>query len=365
MRRRDLGRSREVFAGVNSHFDGAVPVGIPEDLIHVGQAAGVKNVNIGTNQVGDAGECADRLESLRFRGASSAADRWIRVGSDDGDGLDFGRVERQQVTVILEERQALQCAVEGNGAIRDRVGGVGRIELRMVEEAVAQFGAELAHQFVVEGGFFHRAIFDRGQQSLGVHETRIGHFQIEAVVGRADGVISSVPVRHQNALESPLALEHLQVEKLVLCGVDAVDQVVRVHNRVHVPLGDGCLKGRQVDFAHGPLVHVGADVVPVVLLIVQGIMLDRGDNALGLNALDKGNHKGRIQIGILGEVLEVAAGYGRSGDVDPRAEQEIDAAGTRILAQAFADLARQLRVPRGGQRNAAGVGCGRSPGAHA
>jgi hypothetical protein len=52
----------------------------------------------------------------------------------------------------------------------------------------------------------------------------------------ADAVVGRVPVGHENALESPLALEHLEVEEVVLRGVDAVDQVVGVHDRVDVAL---------------------------------------------------------------------------------------------------------------------------------
>ena len=157
-----------------------------------------------------------------------------------------------------------------------------------------------------------------------------GHLQIEAVVGRGHAVVGGVPVGHQNALEAPIALEHLQVEELVLRGVDAVDQVVGVHHRIHVALGDGGLKGGQIDLAHRPLVHLDVHVVPVVLLVVQGIVLDGGDDALRLHALDVGNDQRGVQEGILGEVFEVAATDRRAGDVDAGAEQEVDAAGAGI-----------------------------------
>ena len=147
--------------------------------------------------------------------------------------------------------------------------------------------------------------------------------------------------------------------------MDAVDQVVGVHDRVDVALGDGGFKGRQVDLAQGALVDVGADVVAVVLLVVHGIVLDGGDDALGLHPLNVRNHQAGVEEGILGEVFEVAAGDGRAGDVDPWAEQEVDTAGSGILAQALAQLAGELRVPGGGQGDAARVGGGGSPGADA
>ena len=185
-----------------------------------------------------------------------------------------------------------------------------------------------------------------GSKVFGVHESRAGHLEVEAVVGRGHAVVGCVPVGHQNALESPLAFEHLEIEELVLRGVDAVDQVVGVHHRVHVGLGDGGLKGGQIDFAHGALVDIDVDVVPVVLLIVERVVLDGGDDALRLHALDVGHDHARVQEGIFREVLEVAAGDGRAGDVDAGAEQEIDAAGAGIAAQALAELARKVPDPR-------------------
>ena len=143
---------------------------------------------------------------------------------------------------------------------------------------------------------------------MGVHEGRGRHFQVQAVVGRRHAVIGSEPVRHENPLEAPLALEHLQVQEFVLSGVNAVDQVVGIHHRVHVSLGDGCLEGRQIDLAHGPLVYVHAHVMPVVLLTVQRVVLHCGDHALGLDAIDVRDHQSRIQEGVFGEIFEVAAG---------------------------------------------------------
>jgi hypothetical protein len=92
------------------------------------------------------------------------------------------------------------------------------------------------------------------------------------------------------------------------------------------------------------------DVVPVVLLAVERVVLDGGDDALGLDALMNGTTRIGIQKGIFREVLEVAAGDGRAGNVDAGAEQEIDAARAGILAEALADLrANSSGIPGGGQ----------------
>ena len=107
----------------------------------------------------------------------------------------------------------------------------------------------------------------------------------------------------------------------------------------------------KINFAHGALVgNVGVDVVAVVLLTIQGIMLYRGDDALRLDAFDPWNDHGCVQKWIFREVLEVAAGEWRTGDVDAGTEQEVDTAGARILAKALAEFTGELRVPGGGQR---------------
>jgi hypothetical protein len=78
------------------------------------------------------------------------------VWTDYGDGLYSCRVERQQVPVVLEQCQALASGVQSNRAISHRVSRVGRIELRAVEEAVAQNGPQNPQHLVVDGGLLHR-----------------------------------------------------------------------------------------------------------------------------------------------------------------------------------------------------------------
>ena len=84
-------RAGEVLAGVGGHLDGALPVGLPKTCVHLGQAAGVKHVHVGADQIGDAGDDADGLEGLRLRRAAAAGDRRPSVWADDGDGLDLCR----------------------------------------------------------------------------------------------------------------------------------------------------------------------------------------------------------------------------------------------------------------------------------
>ncbi len=361
----DVGRAGKVAAGEGFDLHVAVPFCIAEDVDHVGQAAAVEHVNVGAEEVGDAGDGGDRLERSGFRGASAAGDSRPGVGADDGDGLDLCRIERKQMAFVLEEGNALERALKRDGAVGDGVSGVGGIELRAIGEAVAKLGADEAQHLVVDGGLFYLAILHSGNEILRVHEFGAGHFEVEAVVGGGHAVIGGVPVGHEHALEAPIALENLVIEEVVLGGVNAVDQVVGVHDRINVALDDGGLEGGQIDFAHGALVHVDAGVVAIELLVVEGVVLDGGDDALGLNALNERNDDGRVEVRVFGKVFKVAAADGRAGNVDAGAEEEIDVAGAGIFAEAFAEVARKIGIPGSGQRHAAGIGGGGSPGAHA
>ena len=217
----------------------------------------------------------------------------------------------------------------------------------------------------VDGGLFDLTGLHGGNEILGVHEFGAGHLEIETVVAGGDAVVSRIPVGHEDALKTPLALEHLDVEEVVLRGVDAVDQVVGVHDGVDVGFGNRSFKRGEIDFAHGALVHVGAGIVAIELLIVEGVVLDGGDDALGLHAFNERNQQRGVQVRIFRKVLEIAAGNWRAGDVDAGTEEEVDAAGAGIAAEGFADLAGKIGVPTGGKRRATSVCGGGSPGAHA
>ena len=162
-----LRRAGEVLAGIGLLLHGAIPrVRCQKTSFISGKPARIEDMDVGSEQIGDAGDDADRLEGRGLGRAAAAGDRRPCVGADDGDGLDFGRVERQNVAFVLEQRDAFERALQRNGAIGNGVGGVGGIELRAVGEAVAQLGAQQAQHLVVDGGFLHRAVLDRGQQGF-------------------------------------------------------------------------------------------------------------------------------------------------------------------------------------------------------
>ena len=57
----------ELLAGVGGFFRARFSVGLREHVVHFGQTAREKNMYIGSNEIGNAGDHAYRLESLGLR----------------------------------------------------------------------------------------------------------------------------------------------------------------------------------------------------------------------------------------------------------------------------------------------------------
>ncbi len=235
---------------------------------------------------------------------------------------------------------------------RDRV-----VLLIAVEEAEADGGAEEAAHFVIDDGLRHFAGLHRGQQCLLVHEVGVGHFKIEAAVGCGYTVVGRPPVGHEDAVETPLMLEDLDVEVGVLRGVLAIDEVVRVHDRAGAAFFHGGFEGRQIDLAERTLVHIGADTVAIVLLVIRGEVFDGGHHAAALQPANEAYRHAAREEGIFAVVLEVAAGHRRAIDVDGGAEENMHAACAGVVADGDADFVREIGVPCGGHANARRI-CG-------
>ena len=77
------------------------------------------------------------------------------IGTDDGDGFQFGEIERQQVLVILEQHDDFLRGLKREclmfGAVVDALGVVG-IDVGIVEEAEAELGGENARDGLDRAG---------------------------------------------------------------------------------------------------------------------------------------------------------------------------------------------------------------------
>src|SRR5580693_2090581 len=94
-------------------------------------------------------------------------------------------------------------------------------------------------------------------------------------------------------------------------------------------------------------------------------MLHRGDYALRLHALNKGDYECGVEVRILRQILEVAAANGRTRNIHTGAEEKIHVPCTRVAPKALADLTREILIPRGRQRHSTRVSRRRAPRAYA
>lgn len=185
-----------------------------------------------------------------------------------------------------------------------------------------------------------------------------GRRHLEGATGRrgGDDVVRAAPVGDDGAVEPPLPAQDLGEEERVLVGVDAVDEVVRRHDRPGPGLRDDDPERREVDLPERALVDHGVRDHATQLLGVHREVLGARGDAVGLDpAHVAGGHPAREQR-VLGEVLEVAPAERRALDVEARAEQHVHVLRRGLGAERGAHALGQLDVPRvrhGGRRREA------------
>ena len=116
--------------------------------------------------------------------------------------------------------------------------------------------------------------------------------------------------------KSPVFLQDIGVQVLVLGGVLTVDQVIGIHHGADMPFLHGGFKGRQVDFPQGALIDDCVNVPAVVFGVVGGVMLHGGHHILTLNAENVLRCDLPGKIGIFAEVFEIVAIHRRAINVD-------------------------------------------------
>ena len=262
--------------------------------------------------------------------------------------------------VVLEEHDRLPCHLERDGGGPGVVLRRGGEELRAVKEAVGDLEREDAADLVVDRRLADTSRRDQRPERLGVHVAARGHLEVEAAVGDAERVVGRAPVRHEDPLEGPVALQHPVVEPVVRAAVGPVQAVVRAHDRPGVALLHGRAERRQVDLPERPLADPGVDRAALGLLVVGRKMLHRRHDALALDAGHDLRGDRARQVGVLREVLEVAPVLGHAVDVDRGPEHDVDAAGAGVAADGRPELPRQAGVPGGGEPDRRRVG-GRGP----
>ena len=163
-------------------------------------------------------------------------------------------------------------------------------------------------------------------------------------------VIGAAPVGHHEAIEAPLAAQHLAQQMLAVGGELPVHLVVGRHEGGRVRGRDHDLEATQVQLAQRALVDDRVDHHPGSLLVVRGVVLGAGGHPLGLDAAHEGGGQHARQQRVLGEVLEVAPAAWMPLEVQARAEQDGHILGAGLAPQCRADLLEQCGVPGAGQR---------------
>ena len=173
-------------------------------------------------------------------------------------------------------------------------------------------------------------------------------------------VVGAAPVGDDGAVEAPLAEEDLLEQVLVLVGIGTVDQVVAGHDVLGIGLLDHDLEAGEVDLAQRALIEHGVGRLAAGLLLVAGEVLGAGGEALVLDAAHVAGGHLAGEVGVLGDVLEVAAAERVALDAEAGAEDDVVVHGGGLLREGDADLLAQLGLPGVGD----GHGRGEAGGGH-
>ena len=285
-----------------------LPVALRED--DVGPASDARE---------DALEGRDLAERLHARRVAARGEAAHGVVADDRDRLQLREVERQDGRLVLQEDDRLLRDAAGRVEVLLRVD---RGRPAAVEAARRDQHAQVAAHLVVERRHRERAVLQPGEERAGEEVLVVGpagaHLEVEAIEDRLARVVRAAPVGDDGALEAPLALEHLVQQVIVVAGVLAAELVVGAHHGEGPALAHARLERGQVDLAQRPLVDLHVDRAAVLLLVVEGVVLDAGDRLLGLHALHVADGHPAGEPGVLAEVVVVAAAERSALDVERR-----------------------------------------------
>ena len=302
---------------------------------------------------------ADLVRGADLGGPAAHAGGLEGVPTDEGD---LGVVGERERAVVGEHGHALGGEAEqlfaAYGVVR--LGQVGGPGARLAEGADPVGQSQQPTHVVVEHGRRHRSGLDRVDQRLAPRTVRAGHHEVQPAVGRGGRGPRREPVRHEQAVPSPLALEDAVVDVALLGGGQPVDVVVRGHHRPRVGVGDRDLERKEVDLPHGAFVHGAVDRVPVGLRLVGDQVLEAGADAVLLQPADvrRGEQAGEQRV--LGVGLEETATQRGAVQVDRRPEHDVDLLSLRLLREQHPDLVGRLRAPRRRQQRGVGQQAGRA-----
>lgn len=126
---------------------------------------------------------------------------------------------------------------------------------------------------LIEDCLIKLAAVYRRDNSFCIEWARRRHFKIGAVFKAGNSVYRSAPVRYEQTLKAPFVSEHFFLEPFVLRSVNAVNAVIRVHNRPRLRFLNRDFKCGEIDFAHCAFINYFAEHHTESLLRVAGKVL--------------------------------------------------------------------------------------------
>ena len=128
---------------------------------------------------------------------------------DERDRADLRGVERQRLTIVLEQHERLEGRVERDLPVRVRV-DERRVGRRVpVEDARAQDRPHDARCVGVDLVLADEAARERELHAVRREEAGPGHLEVVAGADGARRLMDAAPVRHHEPVEAPAAFEHV------------------------------------------------------------------------------------------------------------------------------------------------------------
>lgn len=238
--------------------------------------------------------------------------------TDHRDAADLVCTKGQLIGCVFKQDRTLLCDGLGDGFVVGQIERMNR--LREIEETGCEHGAENAVHHVIQAIERNDAGLHLRLEHGGIEEGAERLLLVKAMERwRDDG--SEVrqhgnggdPVRHDKTLEAPFAFEDVVEQVVVGAGVGTVHQVIGAHHGLHAGFFESDFEGEQVALAGAALIDDCICIKALCLLVVEGEVLDVGQNVLVLDAAEVGRvgqagEDGIFSLGLKGAARPAARG---------------------------------------------------------
>mmetsp|Transcript_102612 Transcript_102612/g.208999 ORF Transcript_102612/g.208999 Transcript_102612/m.208999 type:complete len:514 (+) Transcript_102612:471-2012(+) len=185
-----------------------------------------------------------------------------------------------------------------------------------------------------------------------------GHFHFHAIFDRIDGVYGC-PIGHYHALKAHLLLQVALQKFRILAGIGAVHFVVGTHDGAD-PSINSSFERRIIQLPSGAVVDLRVLPHAVRLLLVEGVVLRSGHNALALHTFHVSTGENGTQVRVLaGDILEVSPVPCDAVHVHRGSKDDIGALAVELGTDRLGHLVDRAFAESGGQGQQGGpTSCG-------